>query len=148
MDGTENSSENKSDRLDDLFGGEDDGANVTNEHKGEGLSGKFSGLLSRFGNKKQEPEEEIKPDDTQNFIAQIYNNKNGITENTDDNGETKVVDLSEINEKMHEMDNLKMEPDYGDFNEMYAKTFGKVIKDEEKVEMCIRDRYRTLKIKK
>ena len=27
-----------------------------------------------------------------------------------------------------------MEPDYGDFNEMYAKTFGKVIKDEEKVE--------------
>ena len=134
LDGTENSAENKSDRLDDLFGGEDDGANVTNEHKGEGLSGKFSGLLSRFGNKKQEPEEEIKPDDTQNFIAQIYNNKNGITENTDDNGETKVVDLSEINEKMHEMDNLKMEPDYGDFNEMYAKTFGKVIKDEEKVE--------------
>lgn len=134
LDGTENSAENKSDRLDDLFGGEDDGANVTNEHKGEGLSGKFSGLLSRFGNKKQETEEEVKPDDTQNFIAQIYNNKNGITENTDDNGETKVVDLSEINEKMHEMDNLKMEPDYGDFNEMYAKTFGKVIKDEEKVE--------------
>ena len=134
LDGTENSAENKSDRLDDLFGGEDDGANVTNEHKGEGLSGKFSGLLSRFGNKKQETEEEVKPDDTQNFIAQIYNNKNGITENTDDNSETKVVDLSEINEKMHEMDNLKMEPDYGDFNEMYAKTFGKVIKDEEKVE--------------
>ena len=134
LDGTENSAENKSDRLDDLFGGEDDSANVTNEHKGEGLSSKFSGLLSRFGNKKQETEEEVKPDDTQNFIAQIYNNKNGITENTDDNGETKVVDLSEINEKMHEMDNLKMEPDYGDFNEMYAKTFGKVIKDEEKVE--------------
>ena len=134
LDGTENSAENKSDRLDDLFGGEDESLDATNEPKEESLSSKFSGLLSRFGNKKQEPEEEIKPDDTQNFIAQIYNNKNGITENTDDNSETKVVDLSEINEKMHEMDNLKMEPDYGDFNEMYAKTFGKVIKDEEKVE--------------
>ena len=134
LDGTENSAENKSDRLDDLFGGEDESLDATNEPKEESLSSKFSGLLSRFGNKKQEPEEEIKPDDTQNFIAQIYNNKNGITENTDDNGETKVVDLSEINEKMHEMDNLKMEPDYGDFNVMYAKTFGKVIKDEEKVE--------------
>ena len=134
LDGTENSAENKSDRLDDLFGGEDESLDATNEPKEESLSSKFSGLLSRFGNKKQETEEEVKPDDTQNFIAQIYNNKNGITENTDDNSETKVVDLSEINEKMHEMDNLKMEPDYGDFNEMYAKTFGKVIKDEEKVE--------------
>ena len=134
LDGTENSAENKSDRLDDLFGGEDESLDATNEPKEESLSSKFSGLLSRFGNKKQEPEEEIKPDDTQNFIAQIYNNKNGITENTDDNGETKVVDLSEINEKMQNADSSQAEQSYGDFNEMYAKTFGKVIKDEEKVE--------------
>lgn len=134
LDGTENSAENKSDRLDDLFGGEDESLDATNEPKEESLSSKFSGLLGRFGNKKQEPEEEIKPDDTQNFIAQIYNNKNGITENTDDNGETKVVDLSEINEKMQNADSSQAEQSYGDFNEMYAKTFGKVIKDEEKVE--------------
>ena len=134
LDGTENSAENKSDRLDDLFGGEDESLDATNEPKEESLSSKFSGLLSRFGNKKQEPEEEIKPDDTQNFIAQIYNNKNGITENTDDNGETKVVDLSEINEKMQNADSSQAEQSYGDFNEMYAKTFGKVIKGEPKVE--------------
>ena len=123
-----------SDRLDELFGGEDDSANVTTEHKGEGISSKFSGLLSRFGNKKQETEEEIKPDDTQNFIAQIYNNKNGISENGDDNGETKVIDLSEINEKAQNADSSQTEQSYGDFNEMYAKTFGKVIKEEPKVE--------------
>ena len=105
-----------------------------NSYKDDNFSSKFSGLFSKFGNRKQE-EKEKSLDDTQNFIAQIYNNKNENTESIEENGETKVVDLSEINEKMHELENLKMESDYGDFNEMYAKTFGKVIKDETEEEV-------------
>ena len=130
----EESVTNKSDRADELFTGNDTNSNVSNDTKNDSISSRFTGLLSRFGNKKNEKEEEIKPDDTQNFVAQIYNNKNGAFENNNENGETKVVDLSEINEKIHEMDKLKMETDYGNFDEMYAKTFGRVIKDEENIE--------------
>ena len=107
---------------------------VNNEKNNEeSISSKFSELFSKFGNKKQEAEKETKLDDTQNFIAQIYNNKNENVE-INPNEQTKVVDLSEVNEKMKELENLKMEPDYENFNEMYAKTFGKVIKDEPEIE--------------
>ena len=99
----------------------------------EKFTSKISEILNRFGNKKKEEEvEEEKIDDTQNFIAQIYNNKN--EEKKDDNGETKVVDLSEISEKIKEMDNLQIEPEYQNFDEMYARTFGKTLKAEPKVE--------------
>ena len=130
----EESVTNKSDRADELFTGNDTNSNVSNDTRSDSISSRFTGLLSRFGSKKNETEEEIKPDDTQNFVAQIYNNKNGACENNNENGETKIVDLSEINEKIHEMDKLKMESDYGNFDEMYAKTFGRVIKDEENIE--------------
>ncbi len=106
--------------------------------------GAFSKLFGRFGNKKKDEEQEDDIDETKNFIAQIYHNKNDSKEETSDNTkqeantenleETKRVDLSEINEKMHELDNLKIEPDYKNFDEMYARTFGKVIKEEPKVE--------------
>ena len=99
------------------------------ESRGEGLHSKISEILSRFGNKHKEDDEEDNIDDTKNFIAQIYNNKNDNT--ADDMGETKKIDLSEVNEKMKELDNLKIEPDYQNFDEMYARTFGKVITKEE-----------------
>ena len=102
------------------------------ENKGEGLHSKISEIFSRFGNKHKEDDEKENIDDTKNFIAQIYNNKNDNS--ADDMGETKKIDLSEVNEKMKELDNLKIEPDYQNFDEMYARTFGKAIKEEPKVE--------------
>ncbi len=108
-------------------------AQTHGEHeKGESAFSKIEGIFSRFGKKgKEEEKEEEKEDldDTKNFIAQIYNNKN---ENMSD--ETKKVDLSEISEKMQELDNLKVEPDYQNFDEMYARTFGVTKKEEPKVE--------------
>ena len=101
---------------------------------------KFGGIFNIFGNKKKEDSkqedkiEENKIDDTQNFIAQIYNNKKAAEpEEKIDLAETKRIDIENINEKMKELDELKIEPDYKDFDEMYARTFGKV-KKEEKVE--------------
>ena len=119
---------------------EENSSNITdennNEEKEEKGHTRFGGLFNIFGKKKEEYNEE-KVDDTQNFIAQIYNNKNDIPtkhDNSSDLAETKRVDLSDINEKMQKMDELQIKPDYGDFNEMYARTFGTVIKEEPKVE--------------
>ena len=106
------------------------------EHKRGGLFGLFS------RKKEDEKQEEEKTDDTQNFIAQIYNNKKDIsnlendTRNTTDINlqETKKIDIDEINEKMQKMDDLKIDPNYKDFDEMYALTFGKTKKEEKKIE--------------
>ena len=106
------------------------------EHKRGGLFGLFS------RKKEDEKQEEEKTDDTQNFIAQIYNNKKDIsnlendTQNTADINlqETKKIDIDEINEKMQKMDDLKIDPNYKDFDEMYALTFGKTKKEEKKIE--------------
>ncbi len=106
------------------------------EHKRGGLFGLFS------RKKEDEKQEEEKTDDTQNFIAQIYNNKKDIsnlendTRNTTDINlqETKKIDINEINEKMQKMDDLKIDPNYKDFDEMYALTFGKTKKEEKKIE--------------
>ena len=162
---------------------------------------KRGGLFGLFGRKKEQDVDEKKNvDDTQNFIAQIYNNKNGINsyenfsntedvtkENdnsdtfniTEENSEilnsplgnkmlkdnntnvietndknanvikginqtsessaetvetTKKIDINEINEKMHKVDDLKLNTDYKNFDEMYALTFGKTKKEESKVE--------------
>ena len=102
------------------------------ESRGESLHSKISELFSRFGNKNKEDDEKENIDDTKNFIAQIYNNKNDNS--ADDMGETKKIDLSEVNEKMQELDKLQIEPDYQNFDEMYARTFGKTIKEEPKIE--------------
>ncbi len=107
-----------------------DGYNIEKE---EGTLSKIGEIFSKLGNKNKEDGSETTIDDTKNFIAQIYNNKSGL--NQEENiAETKKIDLSEVNEKMHEMDNLKIEPDYQNFDEMYARTFGTVIKEKPKVE--------------
>ena len=102
---------------------------IIEDGKLDGLHSKISEILSRFGNKHKEDGEKENIDDTKNFVAQIYNNKND--DHTKDMDETKKIDLSEVNEKMKELDNLKIEPDYQNFDEMYARTFGKVISKEE-----------------
>lgn len=113
------------------------------EEKEEAKEHKRGGLFGLFNRKKEEEElEEEKTDDTQNFIAQIYNNKNGITDllnNTNSasdavSQETKRIDINEINEKIQKMDELKVDPNYKDFDEMYALTFGRPKKEEKKIE--------------
>ena len=108
---------------------------------------KKHGLFSRFGiapkkeNKDEEDDDENDKYKMGNFIAQIYNNKhleekeekqeeNIVKEDTKVNDETKRIDLSEINEKMEQLSNLKIDSDYENFDEMYAKTFGTVKKEE------------------
>ncbi len=109
-----------------------------NERKGEKEHSKLSSIFNIFGNRKKEDDDinESKIDDTQNFIAQIYNNKTNLDEKHENENiaETKKIDLADINEKMQKLDELKIEPDYKDFDEMYALTFGKVKKEETKVE--------------
>ena len=56
-----------------------------------------------------------------------------ISKNMDNKGETKVLDLKEVNEKMEQLANLQIDNDYQNFDEMYARTFG-TVKKEAKVE--------------
>ena len=143
---------------------------------------KRGGLFGLFGRKKeQEIEENGDEKDSQNFIAQIYNNKNEIskyedndnisdetnksdnsikiTENletlksslennktnessntlenltiTSNNSVESVDSTKQTDEKMPESDELKLDPDYKNFDEMYALTFGKPKKEGVKVE--------------
>ena len=122
---------------------EDFNKETKNEGKEEGALSKLGEIFNKFGNRNKEDNQEADTDDTKNFIAQIYNDKNGITAgdsgisqevSTEKNDETKRINLSEINEKMQELNKLKIEPDYQNFDEMYARTFGKVVKDESKIE--------------
>lgn len=102
---------------------------------------------------------DTKEDMSNNFIEQIYNMKHGITkqepkindmqdskletnqevnknsdeENIGDMGETKVLNLREVNEKMEQLANLQVDTNYQDFDEMYARTFG-TAKKETKIE--------------
>lgn len=56
-----------------------------------------------------------------------------VSENINNNDETKVVDLKEVNEKLNELSNLQVDTNFQDFDEMYARTFG-TTKKEGKVE--------------
>lgn len=56
-----------------------------------------------------------------------------VSENIGDMGETKVIDLKEVNAKMEQLANLQVDANYQDFDEMYARTFG-TVKKEPKVE--------------
>ena len=104
------------------------------ENKEENHDSKFGALFSMFASKKKDDKEEENDDvdDTKNFIAQIYNNKvTNNNQNEENNQATKVMDLAEINNKLRELDNLKVDPnDDKDFEEMYEKTFGKKIKED------------------
>ena len=112
---------------------------------------RFGSLFNIFGKKRegklerreQVDDEEENIDDTKNFIAQIYNKKaNGNDDDNSkdeiDNKATKVMDLSEINNKLKELNNLETNTtkdiNDADFEEMYEKTFGKKIKEEKKLE--------------
>ena len=112
---------------------------------------RFGSLFNIFGKKRegklerreQVDDEEENIDDTKNFIAQIYNKKaNGNDDDNSkdeiDNKATKVMDLSEINNKLKELNNLETNTtkdiNDADFEEMYEKTFGKKIKEETKLE--------------
>ena len=107
--------------------------NITEEAKEEKINEsdkelhlpKFGELFNKFSNKKKE---ETQIHETKNFVAPIYNKEK------DDLEETKKINLAQLNEKLKELENLKVEPDYKDFNEMYALTFGKKIKEEPKIE--------------
>ena len=123
----EDNEENKIENIDSI---DDDTQEKNEEHT------KFSGLFNLFGNKKKENniEKNDKIDDTQNFIAQIYNKRNDLDDDQSKMAETKRIDLSAVNEKMQKLDELKIEPDYKDFDEMYALTFGKSKKTESKAE--------------
>ena len=52
----------------------------------------------------------------------------------DNEDATKKIDLDEINKKIKELDEVKIEPNYKDFDEMYALTFGKTKKETKNVE--------------
>ena len=70
------------------------------------------------------------------IISEIDNTKKievPVSENIGDMGETKMIDLKEVNEKMEQLANLQVDADYQDFDEMYARTFG-TVKKEAKVE--------------
>ncbi len=107
--------------------------NEENEEHKDKSGSKLGELFSMFYNRKKQ-EEGTDIDDTQNFIAQIYNNKENNSTLQEDIDATKKLDLSEVSDKIKELDKLKIEPNYADFNEMYARTFGTAIKEEPKEE--------------
>ncbi len=125
--------------------------NETIEENSDRSEKRFGSLFNIFGKKRegklerreQVDDEEENIDDTKNFIAQIYNKKaNGNDDDNSkdeiDNKATKVMDLSEINNKLKELNNLETNTtkdiNDADFEEMYEKTFGKKIKEETKLE--------------
>ena len=95
--------------------------NNINEKEEKTIS-KIGELFNLLSNKKREEKE------NENIENQINNKDDKIEENIE---ETKKIDLSEINEKIKELDELKLEPDYKNFEVMYARTFGKTIKEEK-----------------
>ena len=80
-------------------------------------------------------------DETKIYTVDNENNANLNTEinsKIDDllnkHEETKTMEESNISEKIKELDALKIEPDYKNFDEMYALTFGTTRKEQPKVE--------------
>ena len=94
--------------------------NNINEKEEEKTTSKIGELFNLLSNKKREENE-----NRENKI----NNEDDKKE--EDIEKTKKIGLSEINEKIKELDELKIEPDYKNFEEMYALTFGKPIKEEK-----------------
>ena len=134
----------------------DDDFETDKEEKDEKTERRFGALFNIFGKKREERleekerekekevEEDENIDDTKNFIAQIYNKKtsennasNSVSNDEVDNQATRVMDLSEINNKLKELDKVEVDPNKlnaPDFEEMYEKTFGKKIKEDISVE--------------
>ncbi len=104
-----------------------------------GLFNQFNKLkeqLSSKSNSEKDLYEEKSIEKKENVLSQIYQDRIDSllkTESKNDNGETKVLNLNEVNEKMEQLSNLQIDTDYTDFDEMYARTFG-TPKKENKVE--------------
>ena len=127
------------------------------EEKKFGLFDKFTKFKEELLEKKSEEKEEEPLESSTNLIEQIYQNRNEdvkedtaeidmsnvtnmedttkveipVIEKVDDMSQTKVLDLKEINEKIDKLNDLKVEPDYTDFNEMYARTFGTTVRENK-----------------
>ena len=93
-------------------------------------------VVDLLGNNEDEKKDKIENDvtDRENFISQIYHKYEDNKNQNENIDETKKVDLSLINDKMKELEDLKIEPDYKNFDEMYARTFGTTLKEETKIE--------------
>ena len=118
---------------------------VKEKNKEENAFSKLGELFGKFGNKNKEEKDPEIINEKENIISELYNDKKEVnteevekeakeSEEKNNIDSTQKVDLSAINEKMHKLDELKIEPDYQDFDEMYARTFGKVIKEEPKLQ--------------
>ena len=109
----------------------------------------FIAQIYKNHNGTSESSDEDQISSMQNSVTdetKIYtvDNENNANLNTDINSkiddllnkheETKTMDESNISEKIKELDALKIEPDYKNFDEMYALTFGTTRKEQPKVE--------------
>lgn len=109
----------------------------------------FIAQIYKNHNGTSESSDEDQISSMQNSVTdetKIYtvDNENNASLNTDINSkigdllnkheETKTMDESNISEKIKELDALKIEPDYKNFDEMYALTFGTTRKEQPKVE--------------
>lgn len=87
----------------------------------------FGGLFRKIKEKPHDKANEENYNDDNNMIAQIYSMKNM---------ETKVLDTKEVNEKLMEdvkkLENLNIEPETGNFDEMYIRTFGSMPVDAKR----------------
>ena len=127
------------------------------EEKKFGFLDKFTKFKEELLEKKNEEKDEEIVENSTNLIEQIYQNRNEdvkedtakidisnvtnmedttkveipVIEIVDDMSQTKVLDLKEINEKIDKLNDLKVEPDYTDFNEMYARTFGTTVRENK-----------------
>ena len=109
----------------------------------------FIAQIYKNHNGTSESSDEDQISSMQNSVTdetKIYtvDNENNASLNTDINSkigdllnkheETKTMEESNISEKIKELDALKIEPDYKNFDEMYALTFGTTRKEQPKVE--------------
>ena len=109
----------------------------------------FIAQIYKNHNGTSESSDEDQISSMQNSVTdetKIYtvDNENNASLNTDINSkiddllnkheETKTMNESNISEKIKELDALKIEPDYKNFDEMYALTFGTTRKEQPKVE--------------
>ena len=109
----------------------------------------FIAQIYKNHNGTSESSDEDQISSMQNSVTdetKIYtvDNENNASLNTDINSkigdllnkheETKTMEESNISEKIKELDALKIEPDYKNFYEMYALTFGTTRKEQPKVE--------------
>ena len=93
------------------------------------LGGLFRRLVKEHEEKekKEEKQTDNEPEDKGNFIAELYTNKFGVSEEKSPYElPTKKIDIQEIQEqnKVKEQENTTNQKDNKNFDEMYLRTFG------------------------